>query len=98
VWGEGTEDLRCNVGKLISNDLTTADAYSKSAGKLVTDALAVTADMGSEVLTDGAGYTYIFPDSATDGEDRDIAAWTDGSGAAATWTEASDTSDDWSEQ
>lgn len=54
------------------------------------------ADMYSEVLTDGAGYTRMFPSNATNAEDRDIPTWVDNSPASSSWSSSTPNSTTWS--
>jgi hypothetical protein len=48
----------------------------------------VVGDMGSEGLTDGSGYSYVYPDRTTEGESRAFATWTEQVASAATWATA----------
>lgn len=80
----------------LSESLTLDSSVAVAFSRFISNSLTVTGDMLSQVLQDGSGYTYNFPDRATDGEDRDETTWTDSSGASTTWTPPSTPSTTWS--
>jgi hypothetical protein len=96
LWGEGTTDLIASVGKFISNSLASDSAVEKLPVRVITNSLTLTGDMSSQGLKDSAGYSYVFPDRTTDGEERDFPTWTEGAGQSTTWTTASATTSSWS--
>lgn len=95
-WGEGTADLATEVGKAISNALTLSDAFAKDSTRSFVETLTVTGDMGSEYLTDAAGFTYVFPSNATNAEDRDIPDWSSATAGSPTWASAAAGGTSWS--
>jgi len=62
----------------------------------ILNALSVSADMYSETLRDGAGYYYLYPNNATNAEDRDFPTWTSSGANSTTWTNPSTTPTTWS--
>jgi len=97
-WGEGTRDIRTDVLKGISNTLTpTSTIPGFQIRKGISETITVVGDMGSEELSDSAGYEYVFPDRTTEAEDRSFATWSTASSAAGSWTAASAASSAWSE-
>lgn len=97
LWGEGTADLGVNFTKGISNSLSPDTTVGKTAQIGIANSLAPTADLYSEELQDGSGYSYVFPNNTTDGEARDFVTWSSGTAGSATWTSATVTSTSWSE-
>lgn len=96
-WGEGTAPLIVDVTDLISESLSPSDAITRfdSIG-LVSETLSPTNDMTSEGLTDGSGYSYIFPSDVTNHESQAIPSYTTGSDPSSTWTSATAGSTTWS--
>lgn len=95
LWGEGTEDTQVEVIQLIENTLSLSNAVYFSFVKGISESLSLNGDMGSEVLSNG-DWTYVFPDRATDAEDRDTATWTEDSEESTTWTETTGSDTTWS--
>lgn len=96
LWGEGTADLAVAVGKIISNALALSDALAKSAVHVISESIGVTGDMGSEYLTDAAGYTHVFPSDVTNAEDRDFPDWSSGAAGSPAWATSTAGSTTWS--
>lgn len=88
AWGEGESDLIAYVVKLLSESVSTSDTITPTVDFYlsIANTLSPVGDMGSEVLADGSGYTYVFPSDATDGEDRDTPSWSSGSASSASFT------------
>ena len=62
----------------------------------ITNELAMSSDMYSETLTDGNGYSHVFPGNATNAEDRDTPTWTGGAAGSTSWSSSSTVSTTWS--
>ncbi len=87
-WGDGTADLGTRVVKLVANNMAVSSdsALVLYFIKLISNALMVTGDMGSEQLRDGEGYLYVFPDRTTEGESRATVTWTQGSAQTSSYS------------
>lgn len=88
LWGYGNVGLVTSVGKLISESQALSDQVTISVYfyKSISNALAPVGDMGSESLTDGSGYSYVFPSDTTEAEDRDFPNWTSGTTGSQSFT------------
>lgn len=88
LWGYGNVGLVTLVQKLISEAVVTTDLLTISAYfyQSISNGFAVAGDMGSETLTDGSGYSYVFPSDTTEGEDRDFPNWTSGTTSSQSFT------------
>lgn len=84
-WGEGTTDTLQTVEKLISNSQLFDTVPCKEQAKLLVNTQTVTSDPGDEYLYDGSGYNYVFKAPTTDGEQRYVPSWAQGS-ATGSWT------------
>lgn len=99
LWGEGTADMLQMVVKVLPGDALslTGAVTAKSLTHRLAETLQPSGDMTSELLSDGAGYTYLSPDRAADGEARDPVDWTEAQDQQAGWTEGAEPSTDWTE-
>jgi hypothetical protein len=97
-WGEGTADLAVSVGKVIGNSLALSDSATPVTAFFVnvSATLTLASDMGSERLTDAAGYAYVFPSDTTEAENRDIPDWSTSTAATPTWSSATAGGTSWS--
>lgn len=97
IWGEGTTDLTTIIEKWLSNAVTPSSTVSISLffAQTISNTLSVTSDMGSETLTDGAGYNYVIG-NASELEDRSLPNWTDQTRDTETYTTVSNASTTWS--
>lgn len=96
-WGEGTNTTILAVNKAIDNTLGLDSAISEfSNDKMILESLSFDSDMTDEELTDGSGYSYVFPSDVTNAEDRATASYTSGSVAGTSWAAASAGSTPWS--
>jgi len=96
LWGEGTIDLAVAVSKTLSNSLVLTDAFQKTPNRVIQNVLTVDADMGSERLSDAAGYDYVFLSNTTEAEDRATPSWASAAAGASTWTSATAGNTNWS--
>ena len=98
-WGEGSVDLETHFTKFLEDSITLDSAVSAEAAFVVniSETLTLSGDLGSQQLQDAAGYSYVFPDRTTEGEDRDFTTWTAGTASSSVWTSAAATSTTWSE-
>jgi hypothetical protein len=86
-----------NVVHLISNDLTFSAGDAENITAYVSGGVFVmTSETTSEVLRDGQGYLYVFPDRVTDGENRSFTSWTSGTTTSVTWSTAAAAATTWS--
>jgi hypothetical protein len=69
-WGEGTQDLIVACIKVISNDIASDTALINSVRKVIQTTILLTEELSIERLTDGNGYSYIFPGNTTNAESR----------------------------
>lgn len=83
------------VAHFLSESLVLDTSISSALSFFISNSLAVLSGPSSEVLTDGAGYVYNFPDRATNAEDRDETDWAESSDELTTWTPGGDPSTDW---
>lgn len=96
-WGEGTADLPVAIGKLISESITPDSAINGfDSVHLISEIISLDSDMTDERLTDGSGYTYVFPSDVTNHENQSLASYTTGSSPNNTWTSATAGSSNWS--
>lgn len=98
-WGEGSNDLLVEVGKVISNSLAPTDSVATlfEAVKTISISLSFTEDMASEQMTQGAwNHDFILP--TIEAEDRLDEMWTEDTGSSATWSDADGGSATWTEQ
>lgn len=81
---------------LVEADFAPTSEIGKAASIGIDLSITPTEDMASEVLSDSAGYTYVFPSNATNLEDRDDPTWSSGTASSAGWTSASVAATTWS--
>jgi hypothetical protein len=80
------KDVTHPIDETTTPDSATGVLYLK----MIAEAFAsVAGDLASEELSDQSGYKYVFPDRATNAEDRDFTSWTAQSTTTTTWTTAS---------
>lgn len=97
-WGEGSPNgIQKSFGKYVQNDQASSDSSSKSVRKYVCSTQSTTAEMTDTKLTDGNGYSYVFPGGVTDAEERIDSTYTEVNGTSATWTEVTQSTTPWSE-
>lgn len=96
-WGEGSVDLETRTVKLISESIAGSETITKSPRHLISEAMTLVGDMGTETLQDQAGYYRVFPDRVTDAEDRSFTTWTSAAAAGGSWSTAAATTTTWSE-
>lgn len=96
-WGSGTEDLPQYVQKLLEDGVSLTEALHKYAQHFLENSVSASADMSSEILTDGSGYTRLFADGASDGESRGSSTWSAVAAASTSYSTATATSVTWSE-
>ena len=96
-WGEGTNTLPLQIGKFLSETVSFTDSYYRAATKKISE----TVTMGDfeatvETLSDGSGYSYVYPGNTTDADDRVATSWTSAA-ASTSWTSGPGTGTSWSE-
>jgi hypothetical protein len=98
TWGEGNNAFIANPLVLISDSQSLAQTDEVQAAFFAAVAEAITTGMvpTSEVLTDGSGYSYVFPNNTTDGEERDPVSWASGAAGSTSWSSGTAGSTDWS--
>lgn len=100
LWGEGSNDLQVIVTKYIENltELSLDSSVSAYAyfNMTLDNSLAPDADMYSESVSDGSGWSYVFPSNVTDGESRFTPTYTEAAAASTTWTSATVATTTWS--
>lgn len=97
-YGEGTVDLAVNVGKFLSNSITTDNALTivTNINKVITNTIAMTSENASEGLKDSDGFSYVFVSNTTNGESRSFSTWASGTANAPTWASGTAGSTTWS--
>lgn len=88
LWGYGNVGLVTTTGKLISEALVCTDQFEIAVYFYlsISNTLTPSGDMDSESLTDGSGYSYVFPSDTTEAEDRDFPTWTSGAAGSQSFT------------
>lgn len=81
-----------SVDALVDSDILNNIGYTKFFSDTLTFDLAISSD----VLTDAAGYAYIFVSNVSNAEDRSIASYVSGSANGSSWTSAAVGSTTWS--
>lgn len=95
-WGEGTQDLIVSVTKYLSNSQGSDTTLYKSNSKFYSSSVSPTGEMSREVLSDGSGYSYLYPDNTTDLEGRDFTTFTSGTAQTTSYSSATAQSTTWS--
>ena len=95
-WGEGSEGLIKSFGKYVADSESATDEIHKSPTKHIADTEAVTMVETDTKLTDGSGYSYVFPGGVSDAEEQVITDFTKQSAGSTAWTKQSDGSTSWS--
>lgn len=95
-WGAGSNDLPCEIEKLIDNSLAPTCDISKEVERTIDNSLSATFEAISEGLTSG-GWDYVFTRPSTDAEDRTNAQYQETSRPNTTWTSATAGGSSWSE-
>lgn len=94
-WGSSQQVVE-DVGKLISNDLTSNSAISqKDADKLVSNNLAIDTDIVSEYLTNGIWYT-VFPGNVTNANSQINTRYASGGAGTGTYSMVTSPTTVWS--
>ena len=98
---DSTATPTTDVGKYVihwldSEGVTLDSAVENAFVMAISEALSVSSDRYSAVLTDSNGYTHVFPSDATDAEDRDIPTWTSGTVGSVSWTSGTVAATSWS--
>jgi len=95
-WGEGTNGITEEIGKYIGEPLSQSDSSARQSTKYIADTEIVTMVETDTKLTDGSGYSYVFPGGATDAEEQVVTDFTRQSDGSTTWIRQSDGSTSWS--
>lgn len=98
MWGEGVNHLLFIVGKLSAETVTVSEVFEFSVrfGMSLAESITVLSENEDLILTDGTGYSYIFPSNTSDGAEQDTPVYTSGAAASGTWTSGTVTSTSWS--
>lgn len=98
LWGEGNNAVLASAELLISETQAIADSETTATdfNRTVEETVSVSGSPSSEVLRDGNGYLYVFPNDATNGEDRDPVTWASSATAPGTWSSQAAASTTWS--
>ncbi len=89
-WGEGTADLAVAAMHVISESLSLDSlVYDRSVVFVLSNTLSMDSDMNESYLTDGSGYSYLFPSDVTNHEDQSIASYVSGSRPSNSWSSGS---------
>lgn len=88
LWGYGNVGLVTYTGKLLTDSVTPSDALTVSVYfyRSISNSVTPGGDMGSEELSDGSGYRYVFPSNTNEAENRAIPTWTSGSAGSQSFT------------
>ena len=97
-WGEGTASMVIGLGLGVSESQASSGTCDAAAGYVIAlaEAFTPTASMTSGQIRDMAGYYHVFPNSTTDGEERDTPSWAGGSTTNPTWATAAASATSWS--
>jgi hypothetical protein len=95
-WGEGSNGIFKQVGKFLVEPQASADSISRNASKYLAETQLVTMVETDTKLTDGSGYSYVFPGGGSDAEEQVITDFTKQSDGSTSWTKQSDGSTSWS--
>lgn len=90
-----TDMVKYVIHWLESEGITLDSSVENAFVMAINEALGISSDMYSEVLTDSNGYTHVFPGGATNAEDRDSPTWTGGAAGSTTWTSGTAGSTTW---
>jgi hypothetical protein len=86
-----------NFVHLVSVDPLAMDSgRGFNFSKQVSNSLGVDSDSTDQELTDPAGYHRVFPSDVTNGDDRAVPTWAQGSAGGTTWTQQVASSTTWS--
>lgn len=94
-WGEGSTGIPESITKHVSESIIS-DSVRTETGKSIGDALTVLMAMTDTKLTDGSGYSYVFPGGVTDAEEQVMTDFTRESSVSTTWTKQSAGNTSWS--
>jgi hypothetical protein len=95
-WGEG-RPMQFRFVKYVTNaPLLAWDRTGGSMTKIWNQTMVISSDMGSEFLRNGI-WNYVFTSDASDGEDRSVATWAEGTGSVASYTCFTASGTSWSE-
>lgn len=92
-----TTVLTFDTNKVIANTQASDVTLYFGQDKFISESVTVVGDLADEYLQDSDGYYYMFPDRATDAEDRDFATWSSGTAGAPSWTSGAVSSASWSQ-
>jgi hypothetical protein len=96
-WGESGDGI-FDVIKLIQDTLAlSSDVTAINPNKLISNTLTFSSDMNLGTLTDGSGYTYVYPNAVTDLDSRSFASWTEATEQSTSYTEATEASTTWTD-
>jgi hypothetical protein len=97
-WGEGTAVLPLGLGLGVSEAEPSAETIDMQAifAILIAEAGTFSGAVVDLSKMDAAGYTYVFPDRATDILDEDTPSWASATVTAANWAAVTTTSVTWS--
>jgi hypothetical protein len=85
-----------DIVHLVSETLALDSGYGFNLTFQVSNNLTVESETTEEVLQDGSGYSYVFPDRVTNLERRTTTTWASAAASAAAWTSGTATSTTWS--
>jgi hypothetical protein len=97
-WGE-SGDGYFTVGKNLSESIALAVAVTPvmEFNRTISDGITVSSSINFGTLTDGSGYSYVFPNNVTDLDSRFIPTWAESSEASTSFSESSEPSTTWTE-
>jgi hypothetical protein len=97
AWGYGNNSVGLSVEKLITESQSLATAIAKESEVMVSSPLDIDSETGSETLTDGSGYSYVFPRPTTEAEERVIPVYSEAPEPTTDFATAAEPSTNWSE-
>lgn len=97
-WGVGTEDTKASATKLLTNSIGSDSALALTAAfnRTIANTLDYLADLSSESITVGGGYTLVFPGGASNAENRVISTYSAAAAASTTYSSGTAGSTTWS--
>jgi hypothetical protein len=103
VWGVGhwaeDKDSYFTVGKNLAESIAMAVAVTPvmEFRRTISEGITVSSTINFGTLTDGSGYSYVFPNNVTDLDSRFIPTWTEGAEPSTSFSESSEPSTTWTE-
>lgn len=98
-WAFGSGELAVSIGKVVSNSVSLDSTITllRDIAQTISNALSISGDMSSEVLTDSNGWSR-FWGSSTNAESRLFTSFTAATDVTTTYTPASDVTTTWTQQ